>query len=72
MAHVTDLLEDDPFECLFVETHPSSSKDFIMESVMPPPLELEDGGQAIIDDLIKVNLGTEEDFHPTFISARLS
>lgn len=39
---------------------------------MPAPPELENGGQAIGDDLIKVNLGMKEDFCPTFVSARLS
>lgn len=67
-----NLLEDARSECLFVETQSSSSEDFIMGPVMPAPLELEDGDQAMIDDLVKVNLGTEEDFHRTFISACLS
>lgn len=39
---------------------------------MPTPPKLEDGAQATVDDLIEVNLGTEDDFRPTFISARLS
>lgn len=43
-----------------------------MGLVMPIPPKLEDGGQVTVDDLIKVNLGIEEDFHPTFISACLS
>lgn len=34
--------------------------------------ELEDGGQATIDNLIEVNLRMEGDFCPTFISAHLS
>lgn len=38
---------------------------------MPTPLKLEDGGQVIVNDLLKVNLGTDED-RPTFISACLS
>lgn len=43
-----------------------------MDSVMPVPPELKDGGQAMVDDLIEVNLGIEDDFRPTFISAHLS
>lgn len=39
---------------------------------MPAPPEFKDGGQATIDDLIEVNIGTEEEFYHTFISARLS
>lgn len=72
MAHGIDLLEDAPFECLFTETQPSPSEDFIMGSVMPAPPKLEDGGQATVDDLIEVNLGMEDDFRLTFISVHLS
>lgn len=39
---------------------------------MPAPLKLEDRGEATIDDLIKVDLGTKEDPRPTFISVHLS
>lgn len=39
---------------------------------MSVPPKLDDGGQAMVDELIKINLGTEEDFLPTFISAHLS
>ncbi|PKU62441.1 hypothetical protein MA16_Dca027976 [Dendrobium catenatum] len=38
----------------------------------PAPEELEDGGQAAtMDELKEVNLGTEEDSRPTFISSLL-
>lgn len=67
----TDLLEDAPFECLFAEAQSQSSKDFIMGPIIPSPLDLEDGGQAMVNDLIKVNLRTKEDLQPTFVSARL-
>lgn len=43
-----------------------------MGPVMPAPPKLENKGQAIVDDLIEVNLGMEEHFLPTFISACLS
>lgn len=72
IAYDIDLFEDAPFECLFVETQSPHSKNFIMGSVMPAPLKLKDGVQAKVDDLIKVNMGLEGDFHLTFISARLS
>lgn len=65
------MFEDAPFECLFAEKK-LSSDDFVMDSMMPVPLELEDGGQAMVGDLIEVNPGTEDSFHPTFISACLS
>lgn len=75
--------EESLFGCLFVaeSTDPSAkltSKDFIMghvtstEPLIPVPLELEDGRQAIVDDLVEINLGTEKDPRPTFISALLS
>lgn len=54
-----------------METQLSSFEDFIMGPVMPAPLELKDGGQAMVDDLIEVDLGMEGDFCPTFINARL-
>jgi hypothetical protein len=38
----------------------------------PAPQELEDGGQPTIDELVEVNLGTEEDPRPTFVSATLT
>lgn len=34
--------------------------------------KLEDGGQATVDELIEVNLGTDEEPRPTYISALLS
>lgn len=43
-----------------------------MGSIVPAPPELEDGGQATVNDRIEVNLGTKDDFRPTFISAHLS
>ncbi|KAJ1696334.1 hypothetical protein LUZ63_004846 [Rhynchospora breviuscula] len=36
------------------------------------PKELEEGGQNTIDELLEVNLGTEEEPRPTFINASLS
>jgi len=40
--------------------------------VRPAPPEFEEGGQATVDELREVNLGTDEDPRPTFISASLS
>ena len=53
------------------EFEQSSTKDNSQE-VEPAPPELEDGGQATVDDLIEVNLGTEDDPRLTFISASLT
>lgn len=43
-----------------------------MEPIKPTPPKLEDGGQAIVDNLVEVNPKKEEDPDPTFISTRLS
>ena len=39
---------------------------------MIAPEELEDGGQPTIDELVEINLGTEDDPRPIFVSASLS
>ena len=36
------------------------------------PQQLEDGGQPTIDELVQINLGTEDDPRPTFVSATLT
>ena len=42
------------------------------EKVNEAPPALKDGGQAIVDELKEVNLGTAEEPRPTFISALLT
>jgi hypothetical protein len=46
--------------------------DVMITDVDLAPPELDDGGQATVDELIEINLGTEDDPRPTFISASLS
>ncbi|XP_060968195.1 uncharacterized protein LOC133035834 [Cannabis sativa] len=61
-------------ESLTVEDEGSSSnpsEDFI-DIFQPAPREFEDGGQATVDDLVEINLGTEDDPKPVFVSALLS
>lgn len=65
MACGIDLFEDASFECLFAEAQPLPSDDFVMGLVMLAPSELEGRGQAMVDELIEINLGTEDDFCPT-------
>lgn len=36
------------------------------------PKQLEDGGQDIVDSLVKINLRTDEDLRPTSFSTLLS
>jgi hypothetical protein len=38
----------------------------------PAPQQLEDGGQLTTDELVEVNLGTEEEPRPTFVSSALT
>jgi hypothetical protein len=38
----------------------------------PAPQQLEDGVQLTIDELLEINLGTEDDPRPTFVSVRLT
>lgn len=61
-------------ESLIVEDESSSSnpsEDFI-DILQPTPQEFEDGGQATVDDLVEINLGTEDDPKPVFVSALLT
>lgn len=55
----------------------SESKDDLFKVVTPDtiplaPREMEEGGQAMVDELCEINLGTEETPKPIFISALLS
>ncbi|PKU68993.1 hypothetical protein MA16_Dca002261 [Dendrobium catenatum] len=60
--------EDDVAE----ETYEADDYDEQPVEAEPAPEELEDGGQAAtMDELKEVNLGTEEDPRPTFISSLL-
>ena len=43
-----------------------------MDIIQLTPQELEDGGQATVDDLTELNLGTEDDPEPVFVSSLLS
>jgi ribonuclease HI/transposase InsO family protein len=44
----------------------------VSQEAEPAPPELEDGVQATIDELTEINLGTEDEPRPTFISASLT
>ena len=41
-------------------------------NVQPAPPQIEDGGQATVDELREINLGTADDPKPVFVSAQLS
>lgn len=49
----------------------NQTEDDLIVDLKEAPKELEEGGQATVDELKERNLGTEEDPKPTFISANL-
>lgn len=63
------LFQDDDQETS--EEEPDIEKLLLVEPINLVPLELEDGDKAINDDLSTINLETEKDPCPTFVSDRL-
>ncbi|KAM1480740.1 hypothetical protein ACFX2I_027854 [Malus domestica] len=56
---------------VFHITIQEGEEEILEEDVMAAPLQLEDGGQATVDDLKELNLGTSEEPKPIFVSALL-
>ncbi|KAG9458313.1 hypothetical protein H6P81_002821 [Aristolochia fimbriata] len=54
------------------QNHPGGDDPTLEDDLGEAPAIFEEGGQATIDQLKKVNLGTEDDPRPTFLSASLS
>jgi len=54
-----------------VDIKQGSSEDFV-EAIQPALLEMEDGGQATIDELRETNLGTTHEPKPIFASSMLN
>jgi len=54
-----------------VDVKQGSSEDFV-EAIQPAPPEMEDGGQATIDELREINLGTTDEPKPIFVSTILN
>jgi len=54
-----------------VDIKQGSSEDFV-EAIQPAPPEMEDGGQATIDELREINLGTTDEPKPIFVSTILN
>jgi len=66
--------QDDSPECLDDSSIPIEQEpcqDFV-EAIQASLPEIEDGGQATIDELQKIDLGTTEDPKPIFVSAMLN
>lgn len=43
-----------------------------IDNIQPAPSQIEDGGQATVDELQEVNLGTNDEPKPIFVSALLT
>ena len=54
-----------------VDIKQGSSEDFV-EAIQPALPEMEDGGQATIDELREINLGTIDEPKPIFVSTILN
>ncbi|KAM1817866.1 hypothetical protein ACFX11_002120 [Malus domestica] len=57
---------------VFHITIQGGEEEILEEDVIAAPSQLEDGGQATVDDLKELNLGTSEEPKPIFVSALLS
>ena len=60
----------DPYETSSFDAIHAEEEEIIETTIAPQ--EVEDGGQPTIDELVQINLGTEEDPRPTFVSATLT
>lgn len=60
------------FSCHVIDVNTTQGDDQRIFEVKNAPKELEEGGQSTIDDLRKINQGTEENERPTFVSASLT
>ena len=58
-------------EAVGQDDDPQDIEGFI-DIVQPAPPQMEEGGQATIDDLQEINLGTVDDPKPIFVSASLT
>ena len=57
------------------QQQPTEAGAFEMDEeldALSAPQQLEDGGQPTVDELVEINLGTEDDRRPIFVSATLS
>ena len=57
---------------LHITINEKGESDSSGDEVDDAPPALEDGGQATVDELKEVNLGTPEDPRPTFVSTLLT
>jgi len=66
--------QDDLPKCLKDNSIPIEQEPYqdFVEAIQAAPPEIGDGGQATIDELREINLGTIEDPKPVFVSAVLN
>lgn len=60
--------------CVSVEEDPSQNEQSqeLIDNAQPAPPQMEDGGQATVDDLQEINLGTIDNPKPIFVSSLLT
>jgi len=66
--------QDDLLECPKHNTIPIKQEPYqdFVEAIQATPPKIEDGGQASIDELWEINLGTTKDPRPIFVSVVLN
>ncbi|KAM1291749.1 hypothetical protein ACFX13_019139 [Malus domestica] len=65
-------IEEEAQDVFHITIQEGEEDEILEEDVITAPSQLEDGGQATIDDLKELNLGTSEEPKPIFVSALLS
>ncbi|KAM1773936.1 hypothetical protein ACFX12_043370 [Malus domestica] len=64
--------EEEAQDVFHITIQEGEEDEILEENVIAAPSQLEDGGQATVDDLKELNLGTSEEPKPIFVSALLS
>ncbi|KAM3016254.1 hypothetical protein FF2_000296 [Malus domestica] len=64
--------EEEAQDVFHITIQEGEEDEILEEDVIAAPSQLEDGGQATVDDLKELNLGTSEEQKPIFVSALLS
>ncbi|KAM2543368.1 hypothetical protein TB2_022689 [Malus domestica] len=67
-----DDTEEEVQDVFHITIQESKEDEIPKEDVIAAPTQLKDGGQATVDDLKKLNLGTKKEQKPIFVSALLS
>ncbi|KAM1674510.1 hypothetical protein ACFX2K_040569 [Malus domestica] len=65
-------IEEEAQDVFHITIQEGEDDEILEEDVITAPSQLKDGGQATVDDLKELNLGTSEEPKPIFVSALLS